>query len=271
LKPQESDGYINSKDKTKLYYKKSAADNPKASIIIIHGVCEHLGRYDYVAEKLIQYNYNVYRFDYRGHGKSEGKKAHIDNYNQVIEDTDAILGFVKKEEPKGKLFIYGHSFGGFIAVAYGIKNRNSIDGYIVSAPTASDEAGILGLFEKRKDRNEYVTNNLAKFVCSDVQVVENYQEDEMVHKEISVAFVQEMVRGTKWMKKNINKFDDPIFLIHGENDQIVSYLDSEYIYEQIASKDKKFTLYPAMYHELHNEPIKEHLMKEFDNWISQRV
>ncbi|PKM95067.1 MAG: hypothetical protein CVU84_07020 [Firmicutes bacterium HGW-Firmicutes-1] len=271
LKAKNTTDYMNSKDGTKLYYEKSIVDNPKATIIIIHGVCEHQGRYNYVVDKLNDKNYNVYRFDYRGHGKSDGKKAHIDDFNDVIDDTDAMVNIVKADEKNTKIFILGHSFGGFIAVAYGIKHKGKVDGFIVSSPTASDEAGILELFRKGTDKNEYVPNNLANLLCSDKKVCKEYMEDVMVHKEMTIGFVQEMIKGTKWIKRNISKFNYPVVLIHGKNDQIISYLDTEYLFEQMASKDKKLKIYQGMQHELLNEVIKDRVMEDLTQWIDERV
>ncbi len=160
---------------------------------------------------------------------------------------------------------------GFIAVAYGIKHKGKVDGFIISAPTASDEAGILDLFRNGTDKNEYIPNNLANLVCSDKKIVQEYIDDPKVHKEITVGFVQEMIKGTKWIKRNISKFDYPVVLIHGENDQIVSYLDSEYLFEQIPSKDKKLQIYQGMDHELLNQIIRNRVIEYIIQWLDGRA
>lgn len=66
--------YIQSFDGTVLYLEKEVPKEAKAIVLIVHGLCEHGGRYDYVAEKLKDSNFGVYRFDHRGHARSEGKK-----------------------------------------------------------------------------------------------------------------------------------------------------------------------------------------------------
>ena len=52
-----------------------APERPKAAIVIVHGLCEHFGRYDYVTQRLLEAGYAVVRFDHRGHGRSMGKKV----------------------------------------------------------------------------------------------------------------------------------------------------------------------------------------------------
>ena len=66
---------ITSFDGTKLYLKKETAADNKAVIVIVHGLCEHQGRYDYFAEKLHEAGIGTYRFDHRGHGRSEGEET----------------------------------------------------------------------------------------------------------------------------------------------------------------------------------------------------
>ena len=68
------------KDNIELFVQKNLVENPKAIIVIVHGLAEHLGRYDYVASKLNDWGYSVYRFDNQGHGKSEGKRTYIKDY-----------------------------------------------------------------------------------------------------------------------------------------------------------------------------------------------
>ena len=62
------------KDNIELFVQKDLVEDPKAIIVIVHGLAEHLGRYDYVVSKLNDWGYSVYRFDNQGHGKSEGKE-----------------------------------------------------------------------------------------------------------------------------------------------------------------------------------------------------
>lgn len=62
-------------DGTGLYMVQDVTAPPKAAVIIVHGLCEHLGRYEYLTERLCERNLMVYRFDHRGHGKSEGKES----------------------------------------------------------------------------------------------------------------------------------------------------------------------------------------------------
>ena len=79
---------ITSFDGTKLYLKKETAADNKAVIVIVHGLCEHQGRYDYFAEKLHEVGIGTYRFDHRGHGRSEGEETFYSDFNELLDDTN---------------------------------------------------------------------------------------------------------------------------------------------------------------------------------------
>ncbi|MDR1852149.1 MAG: lysophospholipase, partial [Propionibacteriaceae bacterium] len=69
-------------DSTTLFGTSDVPTSPKAVVLVVHGLCEHLGRYDYLTARLNAQQYAVYRFDHRGHGRSEGQRVYYDDFNQ---------------------------------------------------------------------------------------------------------------------------------------------------------------------------------------------
>ena len=120
-------------DDIQLYFRKDTpASTPKAAIVIVHGLCEHAGRYDYVTEKLLKKSFVVYRFDHRGHGRSEGQRVFYKDFHDIIEDVHTVIDKVKSENPKLPLFVIGHSMGGFASAAYGTKYPGTVNGFVLS-------------------------------------------------------------------------------------------------------------------------------------------
>ena len=112
---------ITSFDGTKLYLKKETAADNKAVIVIVHGLREHQGRYDYFAEKLHEVGIGTYRFDHRGHGRSEGEETFYSDFNELLDDTNVVLDLAIEENPDIPVFLLGHSMGGFTVSLYGAK------------------------------------------------------------------------------------------------------------------------------------------------------
>ena len=84
-------------DGTGLYMVQDVTAPPKAAVIIVHGLCEHLGRYEYLTERLCERNLMVYRFDHRGHGKSEGKRVYYDRFETISDDVNEVAACKKPQ------------------------------------------------------------------------------------------------------------------------------------------------------------------------------
>jgi len=263
--------YISSFDGTKLYLKKNIPDTPKAIMVVVHGLCEHLGRYDYLTQKLYDRSFGIYRFDHRGHGKSEGKKVFYSNFNEIIDDVNKVVEFAKKEHPALPIFLIGHSMGGFAVTAFGTKYPGKINGIVSSGALTRNNAKFADDLPKDLPVETYIPNELGAGVCSDPAVIEAYVNDPLVEKEIAVGLIYELFKGVDWLIENPKNFVDPILLLHGCCDGIVSEKDSRDFYGDIASKDKTLKIYAFLFHEIFNEPSKDHIIKEVIIWLENRL
>ena len=119
-----------------------APEQPKAAVVIVHGLCEHFGRYDYVTQRLLEAGYAVVRFDHRGHGRSMGKKVWYDDRTQIVSDTDLFVEEARAQFPDLPVFMIGHSMGGFGAASYGTAHPGKLDGYVLSGAWTRDHASL---------------------------------------------------------------------------------------------------------------------------------
>lgn len=127
--------YFTLRDKKKIFAYKfpKKSDN---TVILIHGVASNAWFYNTTAGLLQEATQaEVFAIDLRGHGKSEGKDGDVDYINQYADDLADIIKTIRKQKPKGKIIIAGHSMGGGVALNYAMqKNKTKIDGYILFAP-----------------------------------------------------------------------------------------------------------------------------------------
>lgn len=257
-------------DSVELNIAKDTVENAKAVVLIVHGLAEHCGRYDYVVSKLNNYKYSVYRFDNRGHGKSGGKKIYIDDYNKFPSDVDEMVDLIKSENENLPIFILGHSMGGMIATLYGIKYPNRVDGIILSAGVTVDKAGIMSSNCNLKP-DEMVDNALSNLICSIKDVVDDYNNDPLVAKEISGSMFIQCNEAIKYIEENSHKFEYPTLILHGGEDKIVYPEDSKILFNDICSKYKKLKIYKGMYHEILNEANKDEVLMDINNWIRKEI
>ncbi len=257
-----------------LYMSKNVIENPKAVIIIVHGLCEHSGRYDYVTAKLNSFGYSVYRFDNRGHGRSGGDRGHIDDFNQYIDDAEKVVAVVKKENPGLPIFMWGHSMGGFIAAAHAVKYPGRLSGQVLTGAASillPMAAGLEGVDFSASVRNP-IPNSLSDKVSRDPNVVKAYQDDPLNIKEFTTGLMSEtFIRGARWLMNNQANYTYPCLILHGGDDQIVTPDASRYFYEHIGSKDKELKIYDGLYHEVMNEPEKDTVLENIHQWLEKRI
>lgn len=264
-------GYIPSYDGLELFFTRDPVEASRAAILIVHGMAEHCGRYDYVKGKLNAAGYSVYRYDNRGHGKSKGTRGHLDSFDPLIDDANFMIDLVAKENPNLPVFMLGHSMGGFIAAAFGAKYPGKVKGIILSA-AATNSANLKQILPPAvPDPMVPIPNALSSLISTDPAVVKAYEEDPLVLKETTLGLLDQFCKGQVWLNENESAFHYPCLILHGGGDQIVPAADSKRFYENIPSQDKSLKIYDGLYHEIMNEPIKDTVIADIISWINERL
>jgi len=262
---------VSSFDQTKLFAKKDIPLNPKAVVLVVHGLCEHLGRYNYFTQRLFENDFAVYRFDHRGHGRSEGNRVFYQDFNEILDDVNAMAELAKEENPGLPIFVFGHSMGGFAVTNYGIKYPDKVSGIITSGALTRNNFGIGSDLPPSLPLDTYFPNELGAGVCSDTRVVEAYANDPLVEKQVSAGLFYSLFNGVSWGTDNSSSFKYPVLILHGANDGIVSEKDSRDFFGDIVSSDKSLIIYPHLFHEILNESVKEEIISDIIRWISKRI
>jgi lysophospholipase len=215
--------------------------------------------------------YSVYRFDHRGHGRSEGKDVYYEDFNEIVDDVNEAFKIVEQENLKIPKFILGHSMGGYATTLFGTKYPGRVTGIVLSGALTRYNLQLMGPLPMELDPNTYFPNALGDGVCSDPAVVEAYVNDSYVRKEISAALCNSLGVGVAWLIDNSDKFIDSVLIMHGENDGLVSEKDSRDLFEEISSKDKELVILPRLFHEIFNEPTKDEVIDRVLEWMNNRI
>src|SRR5690349_7968444 len=112
------------------------AGAPRAVAVVVHGYAEHIGRYREVANVLVQAGLAVVGFDLRGHGRSSGRRGHIDAFSDYLDDLDAALALARQLHPGLPVVLVSHSNGGLITLRAltDERRRPDVAGAIISSP-----------------------------------------------------------------------------------------------------------------------------------------
>jgi acylglycerol lipase len=263
----------------KLYYQCWLPDKkPKAVILVAHGLAEHSGRYKNLVDYFVPKGYAVYALDHRGHGKSEGQRSYVDNFNDYLINLKTFFDKVRKEYKNAKIFLFGHSLGGTIATAYAIEHQDELAGLMVSGsslvPTASASpallamAGIVSALAPKMG----VTMLDASLISRDESVVDAYINDPLVYRgKIPARTGAELARMWKQLPDQMPEIKIPILIMHGLADRLCDPRGSKLLYERVGSKDKTLKMYDNFYHEICNEPERKQVCNDMENWLTKHI
>lgn len=256
-------------DGTELFGKTDAVDTPLAAVVIVHGLCEHQGRYDYLTMRLNAQGYTVYRFDHRGHGRSGGQKVYYATFDEIARDADVVVDRAIAENPDLPVFMVGHSMGGYCAALYAHLFSGKVDGFVLSGAWTRDNKHMCdGALATDEPDLTYMQNELSGGVCSDPSVGERYMADPLVVKEMSLGLFRALHEGHEYMRAHTADFVDPVLILHGGDDGLVAPKDSLELYEQIAAEDKSLRIYAGLLHEIFNEYDKDAVIEDALDWLN---
>ncbi len=270
-----------SPDGLTIFYRQFQALNEKARLIISHGLGEHSGRYENVINHFVPYGHSIWIADHRGHGKSGGKRGHVQRFGQYVQDLNQIVGLAREDLPnQRKVFLLGHSMGGLIALAFAQKVSNQIDGVITSSP-ALGAAYKLPLIQKIVGRIMSIVwpglllpNELdATKISRDKKVVDAYLNDPLVHDRVSARWFTEMVATMNKVNRHAKKISIPILMQVAGDDQIVSNESSRRFFDQVSSVDKTLHVYDDLYHEIYIEITvgRKKVLDDVAFWLEKRL
>jgi acylglycerol lipase len=250
---------------------------PRAVIGMAHGASEHSGRYAWTGEQLAARGYALYALDHRGHGQSEGARALIDRTANAVADLGQLLELaVADSGTSGKPFLFGHSMGGWIALAFATRRQDEIRGLLLSAPVAVLEAAspvqrIAGrvLSAVAPELGVYAIDSTT--VSRDPEVVRDYDADPLnYHGKLPARTIHEMAEEVARFPETIPSITVPLLVQVGTGDRLVPPAASEMVYELASSADKTIKRYDGLYHEILNEPERDEVLADLAAWLDAR-
>jgi acylglycerol lipase len=249
---------------------------PTRLLCIVHGLGEHSGRYKHVAHTFCAAGIAVYAVDLRGHGLSEGRKAHTPRLDYLIEDVQQLVATARREYNELPLVLLGHSMGGALAAAYLLKRRSQeVSAAIFQSswfdlvhplkPLVLSAARFLQIFAPILHiRNGLNPDDLS----NDKKVVEDYINDPLVHNEISLQLFFSMRKASAFVKTNAALLELPALFAHGSEDNITLADSSSYLAEKVSGK-ADFILWQGRKHEPHNDLNNKEVLEKYMDWIGE--
>lgn len=247
---------------------------PIAVIALVHGLGEHIGRYEHVGQFFARHGIAVIASDQQGHGHRPGRRGHAQGgLSALLDDIDALIEHCRTSYPNLPCLLYGHSMGGTLALTEVLHRKADVVGVICTSPwiRLPKPPSALLLLAAR------VLNAIAPSMTQpngldpadlshDPEVVEAYRNDPFVHNRISARLAVHLSDAAHQLATYIGTLPVPVLLLHGEKDKITDPSGSK----AFAAKDPdhiQLMIWPGGKHELHNEPFKQEVLDAILQWL----
>lgn len=251
---------------------------PRAVLVLAHGVSEYARRYDHVAERFGAAGLVTYALDHRGHGRSDGKRMVVRDIAEFTADFGALVGIAKREHPGLKCIVLGHSMGGGIVFAYGVERPDDYDMMVLSGPAVAAQELVspvlalaakgLGVIVPGLPVQEIDVNDISR----DPAVVAAYNTDPLVHHgRIPAGIGRALLQVGETMPRRAPALTAPLLVVHGADDRLIPVGGSHRLVECVGSTDVELKIYPGLYHEVFNEPERDQVLDDVVSWITSRL
>lgn len=261
-----------------IYSRNWSVDNPKAVILLVHGLAEHTERYHAIGNYLTVNQYSVMAIDLPGHGRSGGVPGHIDQFSNYRTAIRQLHKTASQKYPNTPIFLLGHSMGGLISTQLLLDHQKLFQGALLSGAAIETpqeppawQTNIIKLISKIAPTLGLLKLD-ASGISRDPNVVKAYMNDPLVYKgKLSARFLVEMSSAMDDCKVRAKKIKLPIIIMHGGNDLITKPEGSSYLYEHISSTDKTLKIYDGLYHEIFNEPEAQNIYADIISWLDSHT
>lgn len=261
-------------DASKVFVQYWKPEVVKAVVIQVHGLGEHSGRYQHVADTFAESGIALLAYDHVGHGKSGGARGHIPSYVQLMDEVDLAMAKARAVFGEAPIILYGHSWGGNIALNFILRRKPKIQAAIITSPwlkLPTEPPAIkvmLGSVMKSIwpafTQNTNLDHNL---LTHDPAVNQAYKADPLVHGKISALNFFESDAAAKYALQRASAYKYPTLFMHGTADGITDLEGTKAFVEK--ASEAKFIPWEGLFHEIHNETThRDQVKKEMTDFIA---
>lgn len=271
--------HFSSIDGLQIFFQADVPSSPKANILIVHGFGEHCGRYEDLTQLLVKENYAVFRFDLRGHGRSDGKRGHIFDFDEYLQDffcfKERSLSYTNAAS---QTVLVGHSYGGLVSLSSLLRDPADISALALSSPffgVADDipkwKIGLGKLLSRYLPSFSMPTDIDPKDVSHDPATVHEYATDTLIGRTASTRWLTETLAAQAKALAKSSSLTLPVLWQQAGDDRLVCKHKGRNVFDRLGSSDKTWTEYPDMFHELYFELEREKPIGELLLWLETHL
>lgn len=279
---QRTEGHFLSRQ-TELFYQSWMPTVSRATLVLTHGMGEHSESYVNSADALARLGWTVIAWDLRGHGRSAGKRGHVDHFTDFSSDLSQLLLHLEKNNQLMEPFaLVGHSMGGLITLKYlideandGASNDPEPKACVLSSPLLDVAMKVPVVKEYAAKVLNHVWPSLTLYneiragdLTRDPEWLPTYDKDPLRHDKISPALYSGMVETMSDVALHGDQIKLPICILAAGQDKIVSLEATRRLFDVIGSPTKKMIVYEDSYHEIFNDLDRNKVFVDMNAFLS---
>lgn len=240
--------------------------DPERIFVMVHGYAEHGGRYSHVAEALSARGAVVCAPDHIGHGRSEGQRALIVDFEHVVDDLHTLVGLVSERFAGLPVVMAGHSMGGLLTGRYAERYPDQLAGVAFLGAVLGDWPWARDVLEHGIPTESSDPAGMSR----DAQTAQEYAADPLVyHGTYQRPLLEAEVAALDCFNAELDRITMPVMFLHGDADPFVPYETSMAAVKQMPTKDLTVRVYPGARHELVNELNRDEVIAALVSFVER--
>ncbi|HWK82294.1 MAG TPA: lysophospholipase [Caldimonas sp.] len=252
----------------------------RGTIVVVHGLGEHIGRHAHVAEFLVARGWRVVAYDQRGHGRSGGERGRLHGADDLLVDLALVVDSVRAEHP-GPLVLLGHSLGGLVAARFVAGALQApvapawsrpVDALVMSSPAL--DAGmnavqkVLLAVLGRIAPDLGVGNGLDRQgISRDAAVVAAYEADPLVHDRVTPRLARFVADAGAIVASLAPRWTVSTLLLYAGQDRLVAPAGSAAFAAAAPKSVVTAQAFAPLFHEIFNEPEQAEVLSVLGAWL----
>ena len=256
---------------------------PRGTVLLVHGLGEHMGRYDALAQDINRWGFAVRGYDHYGHGQSQGQPGTLPSDTRLLDDLAEMVDATREHmarsmAPGAPLILLGHSLGGLVVGRFVALNMRPVDALVMSSPALdpglSPVQKLLLATLPHIAPNLCVSNGLdTRYLSHDDAVAQAYRADRYCHDRVSGRLARFIADAGPATVAQAARWTVPTLLLFAGSDRLVNPAGSRAFAAAAPQSMVTVQAFEPLYHEIFNEaePARREVLAVLRGWLDSCV
>jgi acylglycerol lipase len=227
---------------------------------------------------LLDRGYAVYAIDHRGHGFSEGRRASLDRFDDLVDDFDLLVGTARLDFPDRQLFTMGFSMGGLIVLRHAMASPKSVSGVVAGSPALVVGVKAAPWKIRLLGKLSHVVPNLPVIRGRRARDGADPALERLIARNLYVYHGRTRLNLAREIYSNgldaiarAAEFTAPLLIQHGAEDDVAFPVGARHFFDAASSPDKRLDWIPDRGHGIYSEPGHEEVVASAIDWLDDHV